>query len=35
VNDAAQALLEICDVQLKTKGGAGVFKEVLKRIHGN
>ena len=35
VNDAATALLEICDVQLKTKGGAGVFKEVLKRIHGN
>ena len=35
VNDAARALLEICDVQLKTEGGAGVFKEVLKRIHGN
>ena len=35
VNDAAEALLNICDVQLKTDGGAGVFKEVLARIHGH
>jgi len=33
VNDAATELLNICDVQLKTAGGAGVFKEVLARIH--
>jgi len=35
VNDAATELLNICDVQLKTDGGAGVFKEVLARIHGH
>ena len=35
VNDAATELVNICDVQLKTAGGAGVFKEVLARIHGH
>ena len=35
VNDAATALVNICDVQLNTAGGAGVFKEVLARIHGH
>jgi 3-deoxy-D-manno-octulosonate 8-phosphate phosphatase (KDO 8-P phosphatase) len=32
---AATELVNICDVQLKTAGGAGVFKEVLARIHGH
>ena len=35
VSDAAAELLNICDVQLKTAGGAGVFKEVLALIHGH
>ena len=35
VNDAAAELLNISDVQLKTAGGAGVFKEVLARTHGH
>ena len=33
VNDAAEELKKIADTTLETKGGAAVFKEVLKRIH--
>ena len=32
VNDAATELVNICDVQLKTAGGAGVFKEIQEEL---
>ena len=33
VNDATEELKEIADITLRTKGGLGVFQEVLKKIH--
>ena len=33
VNDAAEELKEIADITLRTKGGFGVFLEVLNKIH--
>ena len=33
VNDATEELKEIADITLRTKGGLGVFQEVLKEIH--